>query len=304
VLSKNTLNVFELNDKPMVASCSTLSEVVQHLNQDREEMAHELIASVPPVGYRLEPPVPQKNTFSANPELPFGQVPQDSFLHGTMSRPDAEQLLRDVGFADGTFLIRTKGATFVLTMCKDSQFEHHVLSKNGVGTFELNSKPLAAVCGTLSAVVHHLTNDREEMATELTTPVPPPGYEVQPPIPTKTSHPTATARAGGEISEGSFLHGALSRLDAEQLLRDAGLADGTFLIRTKGATFVLTMCKDSQFEHHVLSKNGAGTFELNSQPLKSSCSTLSQVVAHLSADREEIATNLVSPVAPDEGDSF
>ena len=121
----------------------------------------------------------------------------------------------------------------------------------------------------------------------------------------------ASRREQSEIPETMFLHGALSRKDAEGLIKSAGLADGTFLVRLgwkgrgktggKGATFVLSLCKDSQFEHHVLSRNRAsGMFEMNSKPLlRAQCSTLSEVVQHLSTDREGIATELATPVSVD-----
>jgi hypothetical protein len=312
-----TSDYFELNSKPMLrAQCATLSDVIFHLSKDREEIANELVTPVTPAGYVFEDTGRSRR---ASGRYGRGSGEGDSaFLHGVLSRGEAEGLIKAAGCADGTFLVRTKGEDFVLSMCRDNLFEHHKLSCNSGGIFELNSKPmLRAQCSTLAEVVQHLSKDREEMATELAWPVPSSSVSegAPPPVPSKPDR-RASGRYGSESSsagfapgnamaENAFLHGVLSRGEAEGLIKAAGCADGMFLVRTKGESFVLSMCKDSQFEHHTLSRNSGGIFELNNKPmLRAQCSTLAEVVQHLSKDREEIATELTSPVSDDDSAAF
>ena len=80
-------------------------------------------------------------------------------------------------------------------------------------------------------------------------------------------------------------------------IRDtAGLKDGMFLVRTRGDMYALSLCADSQFEHHVLKSEG-GSFTLNGNPLAKMCPTLPEVIALLSSQRDEqVAVQLTTPV--------
>jgi hypothetical protein len=85
-------------------------------------------------------------------------------------------------------------------------------------------------------------------------------------------------------------------LEAEEKLTSAGLKDGMFLVRTRGDMYALSLCADSQFEHHVLKSEG-GSFTLNGNPLAKMCPTLPEAIALLSSQRDEqVAVQLTTPV--------
>ena len=110
----------------------------------------------------------------------------------------------------------------------------------------------------------------------------------------KAGFQTNSAPAGGGTD--AFLHGQLSRNEAEEKLTSAGLKDGMFLVRTRGDMYALSLCADGQFEHHVLKSEG-GSFTLNGSPLAKMCPTLPEAIALLASQHDEqVATQLTTPV--------
>ena len=100
--------------------------------------------------------------------------------------------------------------------------------------------------------------------------------------------------------ESGFLHGALSRVEAERILTDAHAGDGTFLVRTKGSTFVLSVSFGSRFAHHILAQDDDGCFTMNRKRLQETCSSLSEVVHFLKmcTDTRVIDAQLTQNVPP------
>lgn len=80
-----------------------------------------------------------------------------------------------------------------------------------------------------------------------------------------------------------FLHGEISRAEAEATLRAAsnGTKTGHFLVRSKGDSFVLSVVVGDRIEHHMISTGPSGTFKLNSYELEATCTTLSDVIVYL-----------------------
>jgi hypothetical protein len=121
-------------------------------------------------------------------------------------------------------------------------------------------------------------------------------------------------KLGGEPTESStddanadpnsaFLHAELDRAQAEALLSAAGDADGDgrWLVRCKGSNnYVVSLSFCGLCEHHTLSQQQpSGTWVINKQPLSNPhLAKLSDVVAHLGTDKEEMTVALGRPVPP------
>merc|ERR1711908_133019 len=127
----------------------------------------------------------------------------------------------------------------------------------------------------------------EAMATTLSSPVSPGGgrsarnsVKFQPPRPVSAPPQPASAppRPPSGPSEADFLHGEISRAEAETLIQNAGGTDGTFLVRRKGANYTISVTKGGMFEHHMASNSRGGPFTLNGKPTSAPCATLSALV--------------------------
>ena len=81
------------------------------------------------------------------------------------------------------------------------------------------------------------------------------------------------------------------------MLKDAGGHDGVFLVRSKGSAYVLSLCAFSQCEHHVV-KKVSGFFELNKKPTTLPCSSLPELIAHLTKEQDGITAKLTKHVPP------
>ena len=107
-----------------------------------------------------------------------------SLLHGQLTRAQAVSAIVsfakdhgiDPGDRDGLFLIREKlySGTVVLSVYGQRKLEHHIMSETpGGGGWLLNKKPMKVVCQTLSDVVTHLRQDKEQLRCRLRSAVPP-----------------------------------------------------------------------------------------------------------------------------------
>ena len=99
-----------------------------------------------------------------------------------------------------------------------------------------------------------------------------------------------------------FLHGEISRGEAERAIATAAGHDGTFLVRKKGEIFVLSVCAGGTTKHHLLQppRCPGGSFQLGGKPMERAGATLVEVVEHLSreGDRTVLKQNLGSAVEP------
>ena len=133
------------------------------------------------------PPRPSPTRGAASPPLAplTGAAPRrlsvddadTSWMHGKLNRNEAEDRLRAAGLQDGMFLVRTKGSNYVVSLCKNKEFEHHIVAKDGTGLFTLNSKELSKPCPTITAVIRHLRRYRETLACLLVEGIPAPVYD-------------------------------------------------------------------------------------------------------------------------------
>jgi len=105
------------------------------------------------------------------------------------------------------------------------------------------------------------------------------------------------------LSESEFMYGVLDRKQCEPMLLGAGDEDGRFLVRTKGAGYVLSMCANGQCEHHMVASVD-GVFTLNGNPTTVPCSTIPALIAHLSDNLDGITAMLKYPLAKGTGMSF
>jgi hypothetical protein len=280
----------------------------------------------PPAAEEQQQPADEVFGFAAGGDVtsdvtfaPTDRFDEASFMHGELARGEAEGLISAAGGADGMFLVRAKGAAaWTVSLCKTGQFEHHMVKRVG-GLLDLNGEPLSAPCSSLSELVHHLRHNQETLATVLATPVATAGY-VSSSSTNGAALPAAAAFDPQPVAEApaklpppppppvessplpdpqSFLHGELSRGAAEELIAAAGLADGMFLVREKGNDkFTLSVCKTGQFEHHMLTVGADSCYLLNGDALSAAVSSLPELVAHLTHERETLACCLGEPVAP------
>jgi hypothetical protein len=98
------------------------------------------------------------------------------WLHGTISRLEAEARLEAFGRREGVFLVRRKageaGDRYALSLVVGELYEHHLLAKNEDGLFELNGVPLDKPCVSLASAVRHLCRDDSETSVRLSEGVP------------------------------------------------------------------------------------------------------------------------------------
>ena len=88
----------------------------------------------------------------------------------------------------------------------------------------------------------------------------------------------------------NFVFGDIPRAAAEATLREHGMHDGLFLVRAKGGqdgTFSVSLVCGSRVEHHVLAKTGAG-YTLNGTAPAKRCTTIADIIEHLSANKESM----------------
>ena len=87
----------------------------------------------------------------------------------------------------------------------------------------------------------------------------------------------------------NFVFGDVPRAAAEETLKEHGMHDGLFLVRAKGqgGTFAVSLVCGEKIEHHTLAKTGAG-YVLNGAALAKKCTTIGDVVGHLSTSKESM----------------
>eukprot|EP00039_Didymoeca_costata_P007744 m.103380 g.103380 ORF g.103380 m.103380 type:complete len:401 (-) comp13808_c0_seq3:105-1307(-) len=101
------------------------------------------------------------------------------WLHGEISRAQAESLLLQGGMRDGLFLVREKGSDqFALSMVVQGRYVHHIIKSKP--TFTLNGTPVFGRADTLEELIQKAASIRPGWATPLTEFVPnTEGYNMQ-----------------------------------------------------------------------------------------------------------------------------
>ena len=88
----------------------------------------------------------------------------------------------------------------------------------------------------------------------------------------------------------NFVFGDIPRAAAEATLKEHGLLDGLFLVRAKGAqdgAFAVSLVCGERIEHHTLAKTSAG-YTLNGAAPAKKCTTIGDIIEHLSASKESM----------------
>ncbi|EDQ86038.1 uncharacterized protein MONBRDRAFT_33987 [Monosiga brevicollis MX1] len=132
-------------------------------------------------------------------------------------------------------------------------------------------------------------------------------YEVQgqdrgagPSLPPMPSRPPAAVQHWSQDTR-RYVHGALSRTEADSMLTRAGGEAGTFLVRARKGTqqYVLSLAlSGGKGEHHVLERGPTGAWQINGSATTKPCTTLEALVQHLSQTADIVGHTLTQPVSP------
>lgn len=127
------------------------------------------------------------------------------------------------------------------------------------------------------------------------------------PPPPAAAAAAAAAWSAPDSGAHSWLHGALTREQSENILA-TDMRTGAFLVRIKepGKQWALSLVHEGQFVHYLIVRDGRGLLTVNDHTLAVPCSTVSEVIAYLRspahtslpAGRHAIEQALRFPVAP------
>ena len=98
----------------------------------------------------------------------------------------------------------------------------------------------------------------------------------------------------------SWYHGKIDRQTAELRIRDAGAADGMFLVRNKGDSgkeFVISFSLFGRMFHYILEQQSTGEFKVQSTVMTGLGRNLHDIINRLQESRyEPLPTQLITPV--------
>ena len=184
-------------------------------------------------------------------------------------------MLENMGLSDGQFLIREHGdpGVYALAVTYRGKPTHHKVSKVD-GVFAVNNKKY----GEFTTL--------DELVGGLSAASPPQGWPVRLLSDGGGGSDTKSLRFGGgaPMPASPWLHGQLSRDDAEAMMRDRGMQQGDFIVR-EGQPGVNALCVvyKGRATHHKLAKNEDGMYEVNGK-CYGNASSLKALVALLSSD--------------------
>ena len=222
-------------------------------------------------------------------------------FHGAMSRGTAEALVRNL--PEGSFLLRLSTSTegvVVTLVVHGGRCEHHILSVAD-GSWHVNGTPLAG-CTSFEDAMARLAQGCEHVRGTATLPVARSAEDDSVGVSTDGTYGGAGAiHVGGASEPGpapAFLHGFISRSEAEQRLLDAQADDGAFLVRTRetavGKSYALAMLHQGRVSHHLLEQSAPGRpFRVNAKRAVG-CLTLEAVVSFLKTERGPDVPGLLS----------
>jgi hypothetical protein len=238
-------------------------------------------------------------------------------FHGPMSRGTAESILRDE--PKGSFILRFSTSTagvVVSIVPRRGRCDHHVVSVSD-GAWHLNDAPLED-CASLQDALARMARGCGLVRGKATLPVArsaDDGLLAGPDLDSSVAVGSA-ARAihvhdhddSGLAERGAptYLHGLISRSEAEQRLRDAGTDDGTFLVRVRETSvvpsFAVAMLHKGRVSHHLLEQSAPGRpFRINAERAEG-CLTLDATVDFMKAKPgPHMPGRLIQAVACPEG---
>eukprot|EP00039_Didymoeca_costata_P018413 m.333341 g.333341 ORF g.333341 m.333341 type:complete len:394 (-) comp17127_c0_seq1:92-1273(-) len=175
-----------------------------------------------------------------------------SWLHSKLSREDTEALISEAGQDDGRFLVRTrKKDEYVLCVVYKGKPTHHLIVKGEDGIFLINKKTYGGH-STIKALIEQLSKKTPGWPVPLDKPVK--RKEAEGDAPKKTKKKSSKKSA-------NYLHGPITREEAEEKIANAGLDDGRFLLRSregKPDQYVLCVVYKGKPTHHLISKGENG----------------------------------------------
>eukprot|EP00039_Didymoeca_costata_P001857 m.55688 g.55688 ORF g.55688 m.55688 type:complete len:582 (+) comp10997_c0_seq1:46-1791(+) len=207
------------------------------------------------------------------------------YLHEEITNDEAEARLNASGDdQDGTFLVRQRGADFVLTVRFKGRATHHLISKGENGVLKINRKVIVET-QTLSDLIDKL---RDEIA----------GWPVR--LVSEVVAPTETSTDAEPTDIQVPLHAHMTNPDAGALLTDA--TDGTYLIRqwqNSKTEWVLSVVFKSKATHHKMQTNAGGIITINGKKWTTARS-LEGLVAALSSENlpNKWPVRLSNPIFP------
>ena len=196
------------------------------------------------------------------------------------------ELVKAAGLDNGRFLVRTrdgKPGEYVLCVVFKGKPTHHLISKNEDGNLTVNKKTFGGH-KKIADLVSELSTKTAGWPVPLDKPVAREGEGAEaaaaPKVAAAKKSPTKKA-AGGK---GVYVHKGISREKAEELVTNAGLQDGRFLLRTregKPGEYVLCVCFKGKPTHHLMGKNADGVYIINKKSY-GDFKKPAQLISHLS----------------------
>jgi len=197
-----------------------------------------------------------------------------AYLFGSLSREEAEAKVTEAGLdTDGTFLVRTrdgKPGEFVMCVVFKNKPTHHLITPNAEGLLTVNKRSFAGA-KKITELVNALRKKQPGWPVALVKPIKNPAAK-------KTSGKSASPKkAAGSIKKKKsgtlekkkskskslkkkkpiWLHGDISKEDADEVITKAGLDDGRYLVRSragKKTEFVLGVVYKGKPTHHLITK--------------------------------------------------
>eukprot|EP00039_Didymoeca_costata_P018674 m.334494 g.334494 ORF g.334494 m.334494 type:complete len:517 (+) comp17366_c0_seq1:136-1686(+) len=210
-----------------------------------------------------------------------------AYLFGAISREEAEGLVSEGGVEDGKFLARKRGKNhpddFVLCVGYRGKPTHHLVTKKD-GIMHVNNKNFGDF-SKIEDLVSHLSSKQPGWPVPLNKPVKNPEYKA-PGGGTKKRKASVSKKKDGTTKpkKPKWLHGELSQQEANDLVTQAGLDDGRFLVRSragKKGQYVLCVVYKGKPTHHLILKDEEdGLYRINKKSY-GDFTKLKELITHL-----------------------
>ena len=221
---------------------------------------------------------------------------QPTWLHGGIGKDTAEDLVNSDGGGDGTFLIWERSKTeYAMTVIYRGKPTHHLIKKDQATKEYMVGKTKFAGVKNLYKLVEKLSGPPSKtwpVQLQDGVRIPPGGESPQnkfwermstrkkstkkskeadaPPPSQKTSEPAGS----GSTTSPEWLHGELSKTEAETLVMSGDASDGTYLVWERSsapAAYGLTVIYNGKATHHAISRTdqvkSGGSFVVNKKPI-------------------------------------
>ena len=222
-----------------------------------------------------------------------------TWLHGCIGKEAAEELVKSHGGGDGTFLIWERSKTeYAMTIIYRGNPTHHLIRKDTESKEYMVNKLKCSGVKNLFKLVDKLSGAPskawpvqlkdgvavpaggkkpenkfwERMSTrKKSTKKPKQEEKAASTVSTSTESNEVSAAAAAAAGTGfpAWLHGELSKPEAERLVMGGDGSDGTYLVWERPsapAAYALTVVYKGKPSHHAISKGSNGIFAVNKKP--------------------------------------